>query len=204
MVRKEYCSSHSHPKRNFGALRSGVRRSTMVRGRVACWKADPADATTATLAASLEPDMEEIVKKGDEALYGSTSFAKRDANYAMLSKWDALLSRLRALDSRGSFFSQEDVQEAMKVCIDAKTLGSTIHVFAEKRGIAHDDYIALLSLKLRVMCAHERLRQPTVKDEFACKKLACIHSCTLEKKARRSCQMKKLWFWSRALLTHRG
>ena len=137
----------------------------MARGRVPCWKADPPDTTTAAIAACFEPLADRLVKAGDEALYVSTNFSKKEADYEMLAKWKPLLAKLLSLDPRGAFFSQEDVHEALKICIAAKSLGLAIKVFAEKRGITEDEYMALLALKVRVMCGHERARQPRATQE---------------------------------------
>jgi len=110
-------------------------------------------------------------------VYASTSFARKEADYEKLGKWTDMLNKLREVDPRGAFFTQEDGQEALKVCVDAKMLATTIRVFAEKRGVDHDEYIALIALKLRVMLVHERWRTPpvVVKTEKDARKKARLH-----------------------------
>ena len=140
-------------------LRSHFDSSTMPRGRVACWKASNPSETGRELAKVLEPHVEAIVRLG-ERIYPSAPFNQKDIHPRALDNQAPILKDLRLLDPRGCHFSQDDMLEALHIGIIARELGGTIKVHAEARGITDDEFKALVAMKIRVMCSHERSRHP--------------------------------------------
>jgi len=137
----------------------------MPRGRVACWKASTAPETAREIAKTLEPHVARIAQLSDK-VYTSASFNVRDTNTELLDKAAELLKDLQLLDPRGSHFSQEDMTESLHIGITAKSLGGTFKVHAEARGITNTEMEALIAMKVRVMCSHDRSRNaPEVKLE---------------------------------------
>ena len=102
----------------------------MPRGRVACWKASTVPETAREIAKTLEPHVAQL---GDK-VNTSASYV-RDTNTELQDTSVQLLKDLQLLDPRGSHFSQEDMTESLHIGITAKSLGGTIKVHAEARGI---------------------------------------------------------------------
>ena len=113
-----------------------------------------------------------------DAIYDAASFTKKDISNKMLGRWCDLLTRLRELDHRGAYFAKEDMLAALKIVVDAQGTRVQCRVFAEKKGITPDEYVALVSLKTRVMCSHERSRRAPASSspgEASARKKARVH-----------------------------
>ena len=126
---------------------------------MSCWKATNPDETASELAQALEPHVVHIVSSGD-GIYTSTSFNPKDTDSAALDKNKELLATLRHVDPRGNHFSQEDMRQALHIGIQAKALQADLARSAEVLGITAEELKAVLAMKIRVMCSHDRVRNP--------------------------------------------
>ena len=135
----------------------------MPRGRIACWKAPDAEETPQVLAAALRSHARALVKLGDE-LYG-TCFALKHLDGSRLDSVAVVLAALRKVDPRGCYFAQEEMVAALNICVDAEKLQVDVAQQAESLAITPEEMLAKLSIMVRVMCAHQRSREPgTIKD----------------------------------------
>ena len=131
----------------------------MVRGRVPSWKAQEPSETALQLGNVVQPFVSNLVSLGDSC-YPSTSFAAAEANEGLLDGQRELLSALRLLDPRGSYFAGEDMTASLRLIVDAEELWGQVQVHAALLKMSSDEFVSLLSLKVRVMCAHDRARTP--------------------------------------------
>ena len=127
---------------------------SMARGRVRCWSGSVGE-----LARAIQPDIASILECG---FYGTHMFGAKHADQKSMETWSELAARFRKLDPRGSFFRQEDMVGAVKTLVDSQQhLTQFAEDAAAKMCLSMPELLAVMALKLRAMCAHDRARLTT-------------------------------------------
>ena len=140
-----------------------MRPRDMPRGRVQCFKSDDGQ-TASAIAGCLATDIQAIADAGAD-FYSATDFCVTRADHRGIAQWSALVEKLRALDVRGAFFSQEDMVSGIALAVDANQMSGKVMLKAQGSGIGKEEFIQLLALKLRALLAHVRGSKAAVKTE---------------------------------------
>ena len=124
---------------------------------------DPNGKTVEVLAKALEVHLDTLIS-GNIDIYASSDF-KNGLDLVGLVVHASLLLNLCEVDTRGGYFRQKDMKDALMLALSNKSRAEEFHALIAGKQQDMDSAVQLTSYKVRVMLSHLRERHDNLKTD---------------------------------------